>query len=131
VLDRLIGAGPGPSVEATAGIRTSPLVGVVHRLPYVSAVLHAFPPPRRVRPGRRLDARHRAALRTLRRAGASDLPDDFLVPELKSAFRRLARDLHPDMHPDSSPDARARLAAAFHQVREAYRTLQTAPLDGV
>ena len=59
----------------------------------------------------------------LRLAGALDLRPDYFASELKSAFRRLARQLHPDRHPGADGETRARLAAAFHQVREAYLAL--------
>jgi DnaJ-class molecular chaperone len=58
----------------------------------------------------------------LRRNGAR-LSDDFTRAELKSAFRALARGLHPDMHPRASSEERRWLAAAFRDAREAYLTL--------
>jgi len=59
----------------------------------------------------------------LRLAGAHDLHPDYFASELKSAFRRLARQLHPDRHPGADGEMQARLAAAFQQVREAYLAL--------
>jgi hypothetical protein len=64
----------------------------------------------------------RAALATLRRAG-EDLPDDFLISELKSAFRCAARRLHPDAHPDAEASVHRRLGEGFAEVREAYLVL--------
>ena len=113
VLDRLIDAGPGPSTTAaTASIFTTPLLGPSH--------IYRF--PKTARPRRRLSAAQRAALDTFRLAGAS-LVDDYLLSELKSAFRTLARQLHPDMHPEAGEFERLGLAAEFTAVREAYDAL--------
>jgi hypothetical protein len=121
VLDRLIDAGLGSSATTTtAGILTAPLAGLPQALPYAATVFRAAPPPARHR--RRLTANQRLALDTLRRNGAR-LSDDFLASELKSAFRVLARGLHPDMHPHASDQERAWLAAAFHETRDAYEQL--------
>ena len=62
----------------------------------------------------------------LRLAGAH-LVDDFLIPELKAAFRMLARALHPDMHPGGGDFERHRLAALFASVRSAYDVLLQPP----
>jgi hypothetical protein len=45
------------------------------------------------------------------------------VPEIKRAYRRLARELHPDLHPGATDGQRRLLAARFHEVTEAYRAL--------
>ena len=124
VLDRLIGLGPGPSSTAvTAGILTTPLLAapLAHGNP--ASLCRTAPQPRRERPRRRLTAFQQDALVVLRLAGAQDLHPDYFASELKSAFRRLARQLHPDRHPGADGETRARLAAAFHQVREAYLAL--------
>jgi hypothetical protein len=124
VLDLLIEAGHGSSsTTRTAGIETAPLLSA----PYASRWHQAFPfrttpqPPGR-RPARLLGAAERAALATMRRAGG-DLPDDFVISELKSAFRRAARQLHPDAHPDADRWLHQRLGQGFAAVREAYVVL--------
>lgn len=45
------------------------------------------------------------------------------VLEVKRAYRRLARAVHPDLHPDAGPDERRRLEARFAELTEAYRRL--------
>jgi hypothetical protein len=118
VLDRLIDGGPGPSTTAvTAGILTSLPSG------YAASLFRAGPEARVERPRRWLTADQHDALETLRRAGAGDLGADYFGAELKSAFRRLARQLHPDRHPHADASTRARLADAFRQVRDAYCAL--------
>lgn len=69
-----------------------------------------------------MTAGQRHALETLRRNGAR-LADDFVASELKSAFRELARGLHPDMHPHASDEERQWLEAAFRETRDAYEQL--------
>ncbi|MDR1359646.1 MAG: DnaJ domain-containing protein, partial [Deltaproteobacteria bacterium] len=49
------------------------------------------------------------------------LPEDALLVDLKSAYRRLAFALHPDLNPDV-PDA----ASRFQELNEAYVTLSQA-----
>lgn len=77
-------------------------------------------PPRR--PVRRLTPRQRAAVERLRRAGSPSLRDDFTIAELKAAFRRAARLVHPDVHPQ--PACHAALAGRFREVGEAYEVLR-------
>ena len=55
------------------------------------------------------------------------LDDDYLLSELKSAFRTLARQLHPDMHPEAGEFERLGLAAEFASVRNAYDVLLREP----
>jgi hypothetical protein len=43
--------------------------------------------------------------------------------EVKRAFHRLARELHPDRHPDASEDDRRRLAERFAAIHAAYRQI--------
>jgi len=43
--------------------------------------------------------------------------------EVKRAYRRLARALHPDVHPNASPDELRELERRFAAVSAAYRRL--------
>ena len=43
--------------------------------------------------------------------------------EIRRAFRRLARELHPDCHPEATSDERRSLALRFAQVAAAYQAL--------
>jgi hypothetical protein len=45
------------------------------------------------------------------------------VAEIKRAYRRLARTVHPDLHPDATDDQRRALEARFVVITEAYRAL--------
>ena len=118
VLDRLIDAGLRPSSPATtAGILTAPLFFVD-----ITPGPRVAPAPRAPRPRRRLNALQQIAFDAFNRAGAT-LADDFTNAELKGAFRRLARELHPDMHPDASVQRRTALAVQFAEVRDAYEQL--------
>jgi|WetSurMetagenome_2_1015567.scaffolds.fasta_scaffold90697_4 hypothetical protein len=80
-------------------------------------------PPRPAPRLRRLTAIQRQAVEALRTLGADSLTADYSDAELKSAFRALARKLHPDRHPSSSDAERARLSRAFSSACDAYRTL--------
>jgi curved DNA-binding protein CbpA len=51
------------------------------------------------------------------------LPPGSDAAEIKRAYRRLARTVHPDLHPGASADERRVLEARFHELTEAYRTL--------
>lgn len=120
----MIDSGPGPSTTvAAAGILTMPLLAAPLGRGHAASLFRGAPPPCVERPRRRLTAVQHDALETLRRAGAHDLQSDYLASELKSAFRRLARQFHPDRHPAANAETHARLAAAFRQVRDAYRAL--------
>ena len=43
--------------------------------------------------------------------------------EIKRAYRRLARSLHPDLHPEATDEQRRVLSAKFAEVTDAYRAL--------
>jgi hypothetical protein len=124
VLDRLIDARPGPSTTAaTASILTEPILAGSPVRRFAGSQVHWWAAAQWPRPRRRLTAGQREALECLRHAGAN-LADDFLLSELKSQFRMLARRLHPDMHPDAAEHERHFLAVEFAAVREAYDALQ-------
>ncbi len=72
------------------------------------------PPPRLAPAG---DPLRRAALRTLGIDGAAE-PED-----VKRAYRRLARALHPDLQPDADADRRRALERRFAEVTAAYEAL--------
>lgn len=63
------------------------------------------------------DPRRLAALRTLGIDGAAD-PDD-----VKRAYRRLARALHPDLQPNADAERRRALERRFAEVTAAYEAL--------
>jgi DnaJ-domain-containing protein 1 len=52
-----------------------------------------------------------------------ELPLGALDAEVRSAFRRLARDVHPDRHPRASADERKALLQRFAELSAAYHTL--------
>jgi hypothetical protein len=93
------------------------------------AAAHANPrcwkAPRPVRPTRTLRSHQQRAFEELASLGAG-LQPDFTNEELRSAFRRLARQYHPDTHPDSAEAEKQRLSAIFGRVRDAYEDLQAA-----
>jgi DnaJ domain len=45
------------------------------------------------------------------------------TPEIKRAYKRLARAVHPDLHPEATDGERRVLAARFNAITEAYRVL--------
>jgi hypothetical protein len=75
------------------------------------------------RRARTLTAGQQRALDGLVRLGAH-LRLDFTTRELRTAFRRLARQHHPDGHPGSSDAEKARLARTFSDVDDYYRLLR-------
>ena len=52
-----------------------------------------------------------------------ELADGAGADEVKRAYRRLARTLHPDVHPNASPDELRELERRFAAVTAAYRRL--------
>lgn len=79
----------------------------VEALESVGAVAEPSPP----------DPRRAAALRLLGVDAAADLD------EVKRAYRRLARALHPDLHPELDDQRRRTLERRFAEVTAAYDTL--------
>jgi hypothetical protein len=55
----------------------------------------------------------------------AELRPDFTAPELRRAFRRLARQYHPDRYPDADAAGQARLAQIFSDLTDHYRCLMT------
>jgi hypothetical protein len=70
--------------------------------------------------GARLCAPERTRDVALRVLGVSTTADE---PEIRRAYRRLARAFHPDLHPRASDDERRALVQRFQAVTEAYRAL--------
>jgi hypothetical protein len=83
----------------------------------------AAPPEPRRAPKRRLTIRQDRALHHLVTLGAK-LSPDFTREELRSAFRALARAFHPDRHPGIDDVEKARLSAAFTEMRSHYELLK-------
>lgn len=74
------------------------------------------------RPLRQLAPRQQAALDAIVLLGAH-LGTDFTLPELRSAYRVLARTFHPDRHVAASEQEKSRLAAVFTALADNYRCL--------
>jgi DnaJ-domain-containing protein 1 len=51
------------------------------------------------------------------------LPHGAPAGEIKQAYRRLVREIHPDLHPEASNEERRALASRFHEVTAAYKSL--------
>lgn len=51
------------------------------------------------------------------------LPPGSDAAEVRRAYRRLARTVHPDLHPGATDEERRALEARFHEITEAYRAL--------
>jgi len=92
--------------------------------------LHEAP----LEPGEFLHGRRRARARTPAPPPACDerdptpwhvlgLPPGSDPSEIRRAYRRLARTVHPDLHPGATEDERRVLEARFHEITEAYRLL--------
>jgi DnaJ-domain-containing protein 1 len=74
--------------------------------------------------------RSRARLQAAPPAGRDDAPWVVLgvargadVAEIKRAYRRLARAVHPDLHPGATDEERRALEARFSEITQAYRAL--------
>jgi DnaJ-domain-containing protein 1 len=89
----------------------------VDALEGVGIVAEGAAPPGATPPRRAPDPRRRAALRMLGIDDAAD-PDD-----VKRAYRRLARALHPDLQPDADAERRRTLERRFAEVTAAYEML--------
>ena len=131
-LDTALGAMPPCEPPSGRGILTAGLFaapfgpwwrGVSAFRPVVEPIVPAADPI--AQPATRRQPRtptEHEAFRRFQDAGGALAPA-FTVAELKRAFRRLARDLHPDRHPATSEAERNRLGAAFAAVRESYLRL--------
>lgn len=51
------------------------------------------------------------------------LPPGAAAEDVKRAYRRLARTVHPDLHPDATADERRALERRFAEITDAYRAL--------
>jgi hypothetical protein len=51
------------------------------------------------------------------------LPPGADLGDIKRAYRRLARSVHPDLHPDATDDERRSLQRRFAEITDAYRSL--------
>jgi hypothetical protein len=91
----------------------------VQSTPYATPAEQAQP----ARRARTLTPGQQRALDGLARLGAHLRPD-FTARELRTAFRRLARQYHPDGHPGSSDAEKARLARTFSDVDDHYKLLR-------
>jgi hypothetical protein len=116
-----VGAGVGVAARAGAGAGQD----VADRTRWTAA-LH----PSEFLHGRRRRRDREAAASSARApdAGATawrvlGLPPGAEVGEIKRAYRRLAKSLHPDLHPDATPEERHDLQSRFAQVTDAYRVL--------
>jgi hypothetical protein len=133
ILEEKLGGHPGdePGPRAAAPPTSHPGAFFFYATsglnPRVSA--HANPrcwkAPTPVRPKRALGRSQQRAFDELVSLGAG-LHPDFTNDELRSAFRRLARQYHPDTHPQSGEPEKQRLSAVFGRMRDAYEHLQAA-----
>ena len=102
------------------------LLAFLHFLRAVDALEGAGVAAERGAPARAhsADPRRRAALRTLGIEAAAE-PED-----VKRAYRRLARALHPDLQPDADAERRRALERRFAEVTAAYEALLSVPCQG-
>ena len=93
------------------------LLAFIHFLRAVDALVVEGVVAERSAPIRKIDPRRAAALDLL---GVSD---DAEPEDVKRAYRRLARALHPDLQPDADADRRRLLERRFAEVTAAYEML--------
>ena len=93
------------------------LLAFIHFLRSVDALAVEGIVAERSAPVRRIDPRRAAALELL---GIEDNAD---VEDVKRAYRRLARALHPDLQPHADADRRRTLERRFAEVTAAYEQL--------
>lgn len=93
------------------------LLSFIHFLRSVDALDVDGVVAERSAPTRIIDPRRDAARRLLGLSESADLE------QIKRAYRRLARELHPDLQPECDGDARRRLERRFAEVTAAYESL--------
>lgn len=93
------------------------LLAFIHFLRAVDALVVEGVVAEKSAPVRRIDPRRAAALELL---GVSDDAD---LEDVKRAYRRLARSLHPDLQPDVDPVRKKTLERRFAEVTAAYESL--------
>lgn len=93
------------------------LLAFIHFLRAVDALVVEGVVAERSAPTRRIDPRRAAALELL------GVGDDADVEDVKRAYRKLARALHPDLQPQADADRRRVLERRFAEVTAAYEAL--------
>jgi hypothetical protein len=93
------------------------LLAFIHFLKSVDALSVEGVVAERSAPVRRVDPRRAAALELL------GVEDDADLEDVKRAYRRLARALHPDLQPHADADRRRLLERRFAEVTAAYEAL--------
>jgi DnaJ-domain-containing protein 1 len=93
------------------------LLSFIHFLKSVDALAVEGVVAERSAPVRRIDPRRAAALELL------GVQDDADVEDVKRAYRRLARALHPDLQPHVDADRKRTLERRFAEVTAAYEAL--------
>jgi len=93
------------------------LLAFIHFLRAVDALAVEGVVAERSAPIRKIDPRRAAALEML------GVNDDAEPEDVKRAYRRLARALHPDLQPDADADRRRALERRFAEVTAAYEML--------